>query len=244
MRCREVDELWDEVRGECTASVKEAVNAHLQTCPPCQQIYEEYEGIAYCLESLPKPDPSCDLTKKVVEHIAAIRRKDRATPIVLTSVQTPVGKLYVGFKENRIAYIGVDTGEPFEDVRSRIEARLRRPVTRGEAPPWLCATLDEFFTTWHVDDKVVDIEDLTPFEQAVLRAAAMIPPGQVRSYSWVASQVGRPRAARAVGQVMARNPLPLLFPCHRVVDSSGDLHNYGYGLEMKARLLKLEGYRG
>ncbi len=244
MRCREVDELWDEVRGECTASVKDAVDSHLRACPPCQQLYEEYEGIAYCLECLPQPDPSCDLTKKVVEHIASIRRKERATPIVLTSVQTPVGRLYVGFKENRIAYIGVDTGEPFEEVRVRIESRLRRSVVAGDAPAWLRETLDQFFTTWRVDDKVVDIEDLTPFEQAALKAAAMIPPGEVRSYSWVASQIGRPRAARAVGQVMARNPVPLLFPCHRVVDSSGDLHNYGYGLEMKARLLKLEGYRG
>ncbi len=244
MRCREVDELWDEVRGECTASVKDAVDAHLRACPPCQQLYEEYEGIAYCLECLPQPDPSCDLAKKVVEHIAVIRHKERATPIVLTSVQTPVGRLYVGFKESRIAYIGVDTGEPFEEMRVRIETRLRRPVVAGDAPPWLRETLDQFFKTWRVDDKVLDIEDLTPFEQAALKAAAMIPPGEVRSYSWVASQIGRPRAARAVGQVMARNPVPLLFPCHRVVDASGDLHNYGYGLEMKARLLKLEGYRG
>jgi O-6-methylguanine DNA methyltransferase len=77
----------------------------------------------------------------------------------------------------------------------------------------------------------------------VLRAAARIPPGEVRSYAWVATQIGRPRAARAVGRVMARNPLPLLFPCHRVVDSSGNLHDYYYGLEMKARLLEMEGYR-
>jgi methylated-DNA-[protein]-cysteine S-methyltransferase len=242
MRCREIDELWDDVRGECQASVKEAVEAHLRSCPPCQELYEEYEGIAYCLECLPQPDPSCDLAKKVVEHIASIRRKERATPIVLTSVDTPIGRLYVGFKEERIAYIGIDTGEPPEEVRTRIESRLRRPIVSGDAPKWLRETLDQFFRTWRVDDRVVDIEDLTPFEQAALRAAAMIPPGEVRSYSWVASQIGRPRAARAVGQVMARNPLPLLFPCHRVVDASGDLHNYGYGIEMKARLLKMEGY--
>lgn len=243
MRCREVDELWDEVRGECQASVKDAVDSHLRACPPCQELYEEYEGIAYCLECLPQPDPSCDLAKKVVEHIASIRHKERSTPIVLTSAQTPVGRLYVGFKENRIAYIGVDTGDPFEEVRLRIESRLRRPVVAGEAPAWLRQTLDRFFQTWQVDERAVDIEDLTPFEQAALRAAAMIPPGEVRSYAWVASQIGRPRAARAVGQVMARNPLPLLFPCHRVVDSSGQLHNYGYGLEMKARILQMEGFQ-
>jgi O-6-methylguanine DNA methyltransferase len=106
------------------------------------------------------------------------------------------------------------------------------------------SAIERFFSTWKVDDAVVDISNLTPFEQAALRAAARIPPGEVRSYAWVATQIGRPKAARAVGRVMARNPLPLLFPCHRVVDSSGDLHDYFYGLEMKARLLQMEGYRG
>jgi len=161
---------------------------------------------------------------------------------VLASAQTPIGRLYVGFKEARIAYVGIDTGEAFEQVRARVESRLRRPVIAGEAPPWLNLTLEQFFNTWRIDDGMVDIEDLTPFEQAALRATAQIPPGEVRSYSWVATQMGRPRAARAVGQVMARNPLALLFPCHRVVDAQGELHNYGYGIEMKARLLKMEGY--
>jgi methylated-DNA-[protein]-cysteine S-methyltransferase len=243
MRCRDVDALWDDIRGECRKSLRDAVETHLRACPPCQEIYEEYEGVAYCLSCLPKPEPSCDLSKRVVQHIAVIKYKERGTPISLTSVQTPVGRLYVGFKQNRIAYIGIDTGDSFDQVRERIEARLRRPVVGGEAPSWLHQTLDAFFETWRVDDKTVDISDLTPFEQAALRAAAEIPPGEVRSYSWVASHIGRPRAARAVGQVMARNPLPLLFPCHRVVDAAGDLHNYGYGIEMKARILAMEGYR-
>ena len=242
MRCREVEELWDEVRAECRESLKEAVDIHLRACGHCQGLYKEFEGVAYCLSCLPKPEPSCDLAKRVVEHIASIKRRDRGEPLVLTSVQTPIGRLYVGFKEKRIAYIGIDLGESFAQVRERVENRLRRPVRTGEAPEWLQRTLDQFFSTWQVDDRLVDIEDLTPFEQAALRAAAQIPPGEVRSYSWVATQIGRPRAARAVGQVMARNPLPLLFPCHRVVDAQGALHNYGYGIEMKARLLEMEGY--
>ena len=243
MRCRDVDSLWDEIHGDCQKSVKDAVQGHLRTCPPCQELYEQYEGVAYCLSSLPQPEPSCDLSKRVIQHIAQTKFKERTTPISLTAVETPIGRLYVGFKENRIAYIGIDTGEPFEHVRQRVEARLRRAVQAGDPPVWLESTLEEFFKTWKVDDKTVDISDLTPFEQAALRATAEIPPGEVRSYSWVASQIGRPRAARAVGQVMARNPLPLLFPCHRVVDSAGDLHNYGYGIEMKALILRMEGYQ-
>ena len=242
MRCRDVDALWDELRGECQATLKETVHVHLRACPSCQDMYEQYEGVAYRLSSLPLPEPSCDLAKKVVTHIAALRGKMQQ-PIVLTSIATPLGTLHVGVKQNRIAYLSLDTGEPLGEVVIRAARRLHRPVVVGDAPGWLRRALDRFFATWEIDDAMVDISDLTPFEQAVLRAAARIPPGEVRSYAWVATQVGKPRAARAVGRVMARNPLPLLFPCHRVVDSSGDLHDYYYGREMKARLLKMEGYR-
>ena len=243
MRCRDVEALWDELRGECQASLKETVHSHLRACPSCQAMYEQYEGVAYCLSSLPPPQPSCDLAKKVIQHIAALKGKVYP-PIVLAAVNTPVGRLYVGFKSERIAYVSLDTGEAPDDVVDRAERRLHRRVVRGDAPAWLVRAIDGFFNTWTVDDTLVDISDLTPFEQAVLRAAARIPPGEVRSYTWVATQIGRPRAARAVGRVMARNPLPFLFPCHRVVDSTGDLHDNYYGLEMKARLLQMEGYRG
>ena len=240
MRCREVDALWDEMRGECQAgAARSTVESHLRECPPCQELYEEYEGVAYCLSCLPQPEPSCDLAKRVVEHIARSIRKCAASPIALSSLETPIGRLYVGFKENRIAYIGIDVGRivragAASECKPGCAARSFVPMRRsGSRQP-----SNGFFKTWRVDDTIVDISGLTPFEQAALRAAAQIPPGQVRSYSWVATQIGRPKAARAVGQVMARNPLPLLFPCHRVVDAAGELHNYGYGLEMKARILR------
>jgi O-6-methylguanine DNA methyltransferase len=179
----------------------------------------------------------------VIQHIATLKGK-HYPPIVLAAVTTPIGRLYVGLKGDRIAYVSLDTNGSLEDVVGRAERRLRRHVVTGDVPAWLVRAFDRFFSTWTLDDALVDISDLTPFEQAALRAAARIPPGEVRSYAWVATQIGRPKAARAVGRVMARNPLPLLFPCHRVVDSSGDLHDYFYGRDMKARLLEMEGYRG
>ena len=243
MRCREVEALWDDVHGECLASLKEAVKDHLRTCPPCQDLYEEYEGIAYCLSCLPQPEPSCDFAKIVVQHIRQLRYSSRSAPVVLTSVDTPIGILNVGVRDDRIAYVGIDSGEPAGVVAERVQQRLRRPVVPGEAPAWVRKAIDGYFRTWRIAEERVDLSDLTPFEQAALRAAAEIPPGEVRSYSWVAMKIGKPKAARAVGQVMARNPLPLLLPCHRVVDASGQLHHYGYGLAMKARLLEMEGYR-
>ena len=242
MRCREVETLWDEMRGQCESSLKEAVTKHLRECPPCQDLYEEYEGLAYCLSCLEPPVPSCDLAKKVVEHIAAQKWVKRAEPVRLTSLVTPIGRVHVGFKGERIAFIGLDRGEDAETVRARVEQRLHRPVVLSDAPQWLTQLFDTFFKTWTVDPDVIDVSALTPFEQAALKAAAQIPPGEVRSYAWVARSIGKPKAARAVGQAMARNPVPLFLPCHRVVDSSGDLHNYGYGVEMKARLLSMEGY--
>ncbi|MDQ2871839.1 MAG: hypothetical protein M3R35_01775, partial [Candidatus Eremiobacteraeota bacterium] len=180
MRCREVEALWDDIR-EGMPPLREAVHSHLLACPPCQELYEEYEGVAYCLSCLPQPAPSCDLAAKIVEHIALIKRKHRSAPVSLTVLQTPIGRLYVGYKEARIAFVGIDRGEPFDRVREQIERRLRRPVERGEAPRWLHDMLTDFFATWRVDQTHIDISDLTPFEQAALKAAAQIPPGEVRS---------------------------------------------------------------
>ena len=242
MRCRDVDAMWDEVRGDGTATLHEAVHIHVDACPTCNEAYRQYEVLAHKLESLPNPEPTCDLARKVVEHIALLQRRARLDPIHLVLVDSPIGRLYIGHRESRIAYVGIDLGEPYEDVAARVGRRLRRPVDRAELPPSLRAIIATFFTTWQVDVSSVDISDLTPFEQATLRATVEIPPGEVRSYGWLAKQIGRPSAARAVGRVMARNPIPILVPCHRVVDATGALHHYGYGVELKARLLAMEGY--
>ena len=87
----------------------------------------------------------------------------------------------------------------------------------------------------------LDLEDAPPFFAAAWEACRSIPPGETRSYRWLAAEAGRPLAARAAGQAMARNRLALVIPCHRVIGSDGDLHGYGAGgLPVKARLLEME----
>jgi methylated-DNA-[protein]-cysteine S-methyltransferase len=88
-----------------------------------------------------------------------------------------------------------------------------------------------------------DWSGITPFRRQVLEECARIPAGKTISYGELAEKVGKPRAARAVGRVMATNPWPLFFPCHRVVGSDGSLHGYGGGLPMKEALLRAEGAR-
>ena len=106
--------------------------------------------------------------------------------------------------------------------------------------PKLVARVGEALATGRTDVPV-DLSSRSPFHQEVLRATARIPRGEIRTYGELAAAVGRPRAARAVGTAMARNPVPLLVPCHRVVPSSGGVGTYGFGSGLKAKLLAGEG---
>jgi len=90
----------------------------------------------------------------------------------------------------------------------------------------------------------LDLSAVSPFQRAVWQTTREIPYGQTRSYGWLASRVGKPRAARAVGQALGANPWPIIVPCHRVVASDGRLGGYGGGLDTKERLLRLEGVGG
>jgi methylated-DNA-[protein]-cysteine S-methyltransferase len=82
------------------------------------------------------------------------------------------------------------------------------------------------------------------FELQVWLALRDIPYGETRTYKWLAAHIGHPRALRAVGQALARNPLPIVLPCHRVIFSTGRLGGYSQGQHIKRRLLEMEYYFG
>jgi len=86
----------------------------------------------------------------------------------------------------------------------------------------------------------LDMAGATPFSRAVWQATRLIPYGETRSYSWIALQIERPEAWRAVGQALAKNPFPIIVPCHRVLGKDGNLCGFSGGLEMKKRLLEIE----
>lgn len=89
-------------------------------------------------------------------------------------------------------------------------------------------------------DVPVDLEATPEFQRRVLKTAVTIPYGEARTYSWVAEHAGNPRAVRAAGTALGRNPVPFIVPCHRVLRTGGGLGGYGYGLPMKEWLLDLE----
>ena len=239
MRCCDLVRMWDELREGGPTPSREEVLSHLRRCADCQEAYEEYEGVAYCLTCLPVVEPPTGLVPKILEHLKSLRP---ATPDMFARISSPLGDLIVAFRETGITAIAICSDGSENDLCEGIAKRLHRGLVAAEAPKWVLDIINDYFRTFKTGGLKVDISSLTEFEQAALKKAAEIPPGEVRSYGWIATQIGHPAAARAVGQAMARNPIPLLYPCHRVVDSSGALHNYAYGLELKARLLEMEGY--
>ncbi|MCE2399418.1 methylated-DNA--[protein]-cysteine S-methyltransferase [Candidatus Poribacteria bacterium] len=104
--------------------------------------------------------------------------------------------------------------------------------------------LDRYFDGESVDfrEVPVKIEMGTDFQNSVWNTIHQIPHGEVRSYKWIAEQIGRPKAVRAVGNATGSNPITIIIPCHRVIGSNGNLGGYGGGLERKRQLLTLEGY--
>jgi len=155
-------------------------------------------------------------------------------------VETSLGVVHVAWNSE-----GISAVRP-AGTRSEFErwftGRLGRPVARAEAPPERLARQVSGAIAGLDRRLRFDLTRLGPFEQDVLRKTAEIPRGEVRSYAWVAREIGRPRAVRAVGTALGNNPIPYLIPCHRVVRSDGTLGQYSAGgTNAKRAILQQEG---
>lgn len=153
-------------------------------------------------------------------------------------VDGPLGRLYVAFSDRGISML--EAGGDEAGFRRTFSARWPgRPLRAAPTPPpGLAQALASGRTPANLR---YDLSGMSPFQQAVLRKATEIPPGEVRPYGWVAREVGQPAAVRAVGTALGHNPIPILIPCHRVVRSDGRIGNYALGTPMKERLLSVEG---
>jgi methylated-DNA-[protein]-cysteine S-methyltransferase len=156
-------------------------------------------------------------------------------------VESPLGPLLVAATDRGLLriYFDADPQEQLELLARAAGARvLRAPGSVDDAR----RELDEYFSGRRRSfDLSIDLRGAAPFTAEVLDQLARVPYGQTATYGELASRVGHPRAARAVGTVMNRNPVPIVLPCHRVVGASGSLVGYGGGLERKEQLLRLEG---
>ena len=155
-----------------------------------------------------------------------------------TVVASPVGDVIVAFNPHGVSAVDLaDKG--FGD---RFRARFFRTLVAAEPPPAWVNRIEEALDRGRPGLLPIDFRSVTPFQQRILELAATIPRGQVRPYSWLARVAGNVGAARAVGSTMARNPVPLIVPCHRVIRSDGKIGNYSLGgPDNKWQLLTLEG---
>ena len=157
--------------------------------------------------------------------------------------ETPWGWMAVAGSERGIRCCSLPEATP-ERALEHVTATLRtEPLEHAPgAYEHFHHQLESYFhgerTDWDVD---LDLDGATAFFQRAWDACRSIPLGETRTYAWLAREAGRPQAPRAAGQAMARNRIPIVIPCHRVIGSDGGLHGFaGPGLPMKARLLELE----
>ncbi len=152
--------------------------------------------------------------------------------------ESPVGKIVVAFNPGGISAVTLAE----EDYVSYFGHRFDRALIRAEAPKDWAYLIPQRIEAGSPGRLPVDLRSVTAFQSQVLLEAADIPRGEVRPYGWLARQVGKPGAARAVGSTMARNPVPLIIPCHRVVRSDGHIGAYSLGgPHQKWELLTHEG---
>ena len=157
-----------------------------------------------------------------------------------TTVDTPGGQLFVGYDEDGIcvAMLG-DSEQAF--VERALDELGCVPIHDPDPPAKILTAIEDRLANNAKIRFNLEAYGYTPFQRAVLEAVVAIPRGEVRTYGEVALEVGHPGAARAVGEVMRTNRIPVLIPCHRVVRSGGDIGRYSPDPTIKRRLLAAEG---
>lgn len=187
---------------------------------------------------------------RALRGLARVRAPRTLLPAVLARVgladsyweiDSPVGRIFVAHSKAGISL--VSRARSAADFERTFRARFDRSIEpSADAPPANVRALVAGRIRGRDANVRFDLRGVSEFERAVLRKALEIPPGEVRPYSWIAREIGHPEAVRAAGSALAKNPVPLLIPCHRVVRSDGHIGNYSLGgARNKRTLLAAEG---
>ena len=197
-----------------------------------------------------RPDDTLSIAR-ALRADAGGRAPDSLLPAVLRRVglaetywklSSPLGPVFAAGGPRGISLV-LRTGSAARFAREFRRRYGRTVLPAPSKPPRALVRVLSRLDSRAASELRIDLSGLTEFEQAVLRKALEIPRGEVRPYGWVAREVGRPEAIRAAGSALARNPVPLLIPCHRVVRSDGSAGDYVFGAGAKRELLETEGAR-
>ncbi len=165
--------------------------------------------------------------------------------------QTPLGSGAILYRENPFVIIRIllprkNKKDLIEDIVAKVGASFsNNPVNSHPQSVAVADTVSDYFKgilkcNIRIPREWMDMGDFRELEKAVLIATADIPYGELRTYKEIAEAVGHPGAARFAGNTIAKNPFPIIIPCHRVVRSDGTIGKFGGGSDMKAWLIALE----
>jgi methylated-DNA-[protein]-cysteine S-methyltransferase len=206
------------------------------------------DPLAEALDSLFAAGPSATQTAQAQARLrrSLAHQRQPATRLFYEKLpNTPIGPVYVAVGERGLVAVRLGMSEAAfvaGVARETGAAPARSAARAGTAARQMREYLAGKRTAFDVP---VDLSQLSDFQRRVLLAASQVPRGQVATYTDIARRIGKPGAARAVGQALSRNPVPIVMPCHRVLAADGSLRGYlgGGGVATKARLLELEGAR-
>lgn len=222
MRCRPTLTRVDALRtGELEREEHRAVEEHLKECRSCAESADDVNSLAEAVKALMVAPPR------------SMREVLRTTDFF-----DQVENVWVAFSNRTIRMI---SARSLDDLRERYAARCGRALEHAPIPEPLRRQVSAAIHGQGVEKPAVDLGPASALEKSVLETMSRIPRGEVRSYSWLARQIGKPHAVRAVANVVARNAVPFVIPCHRVVPAEGGVGKYAYGSRMKRELLAREG---
>ena len=199
------------------------------------------DALTAVLDELYASGPNPQETAHAQERLMASVGQERIYYDVLP--RSPIGPVYIALSARGVVAIDFSDGEEafLSWIRKRTDGYpMRSPERMAEA----IHQVEEYLAGKRATfDLPIDMRFVSDFQRTVLRAAMRVPRGEVITYGALARAIGRPKAARAVGQALGSNPIPILIPCHRVLASDGSLGGYSGrgGVRTKADLLRLEG---
>ena len=166
-----------------------------------------------------------------MRYIPVNRQKQRSSPNDFYDIlESPLGPLYLIFTAGVLS--GISFSKPYSPLLKRKEGMT--PV-RKELVEYFEKGRQEFTC------ETIFFEG-TEFEKKVWATLRRIPYGETKTYKWLAEVIGKPNAFRAVGNALGKNPIPIIFPCHRIIETDGSIGGYSSGVDIKRRLLELEYY--
>jgi methylated-DNA-[protein]-cysteine S-methyltransferase len=220
------------VLGDLDARDKEWVVEHTRGCGHCARMLGGYQQL----------DRVLDRINLELNITAPAPKIPTGRTAAYGEVESPVGPLLVASSEQGVCEIAFGRNETQEQFLHHLRTRGYRPVQNQQAIATVATQLQEYFRGERNHFEVpLDVSGVSPFTQEVLKATAEVPFGHLTSYRGIAERIGQPSATRAVGNALGRNPIPVIIPCHRIVRSDSSLGGYTGGVQIKERLLTLEG---